>query len=117
MSIDKKTASQLVNGEIDFKIKGVSGAYPETDNCYIIDIVDKNGDLLYTNHYFNKETYNLYVIIKNAYLMMKPVLKTENHKKAFYMVLDQLVDGIDAYGDQKYSEASMDAAMEGNEDA
>lgn len=44
---------------------GTSGTYPSTDNCYVVDVYDREtNELEYTMHYFPKPIFELWEVLK-----------------------------------------------------
>lgn len=87
--------------ECDLKVIGTSGAYPSNNNCFVVEITQKETKQTYINHFFKKCEYNMIIKLKE---LLKSRTVTKND-------IAELVKLIEEYGSEKYSEASDDASM------
>lgn len=110
MSLNQEIVLGICKGEIKLQKIKVTETYPQKDNCLEVEVYDGDGELMYTNPYFPKAEFelieylhSLYIILKSNYKLGNPILR---------ITFSELCDKIEDFGNEKYTQASDNAAME-----
>ena len=84
----------------DLKKLGISGTYPEKDNCYIVEITNKKSGVVYTEQYLPKHVFHCWEKLNE----LRGVLSLKDIED-----LCSLFNDCNYYG---YNKASIEAAEE-----
>jgi hypothetical protein len=82
--------------------RGISGTYPSTDNCYVVDVYNREtNDYQFTMHYCPKPLFEMWDVLKE--------MKAKYGIRKTDML--PLIRGFNDWGGWKYDEAIYDASM------
>lgn len=85
--------------ESKIKIVGENGRYPQTDNCYVVEITEKDGST-WTGHFAPKPVITMLVLLQS----LKRNLTQDR--------VEELIRAFNSHGDWAYLAASDSAAMD-----
>jgi hypothetical protein len=81
---------------------GTSSSYPQKDNCYVVDVYDREaGEYLYTMNYCPKPLFEMWEVMR-VLISKYGVTKTD---------MLPLIRSFNDWGECKYDDAHFDASM------